>query len=414
MMIKYIKNPINALNITQFLSAFADSSIIIIIAMMLKNSLESNNPHDPYIFIVETFFLFAYVIFAPVVGTFADRNPKSKVLFTGNSIKVIGILLLIFGMDPAFSYGIIGIGAAVYGPAKYGILKELTKDNAGLLDANGKLEGFTILAIIIGTVVGGILSGFGNVGNIICLFIYLLSITLALHIPAEKGNKKLSYKKEAIEFFYDVKTAFKNEKINFTLTGSASFWMISVVIKNALLLWIPIHLGIQGGFPLSVIVGMTAIGIVIGSLLAKRYTSIEKFYRANIFGFIAASFAIVFPFISGDNLVSRAIVCILLLGLGTFAGMFIIPLNATLQNEAHDLLGPGKTIAVQNFVNNLSMLTGTFTVYLLNTKYGFSVTASLVTFGFIYLAFMIYLTFLARKFRNKNRGNQVPLSKPRD
>jgi len=398
-MFKFIKNPLNALNTTQFLSAFADSSIIIIIAMMLKKSLDSHDPHDPYIFIVETFFLFAYVLFAPVVGTFADRNSKSKVLFTGNSVKVIGILFLIFGADPALSYGIIGLGAAIYGPAKYGILKELTHNNDGLLDANGKLEGFTILAIILGTVVGGILSGLGNYGNVVCLFIYILSILLALHIPSEKGNKELKYGKEALRFFQDVRKALKNEKINFTLTGSASFWMISVVIKNALMLWIPINLGIHGGFPLSVIVGMTAIGIVIGSLLAKKFTSVEKFYRANIFGFITAFFAIVFPLISGDNLVARVTVCFLLLGLGTFAGMFIIPLNATLQNEAHDLLGAGKTIAVQNFVNNVAMLLGTYTVYLLNTKYGFSVTGSLVVFGFIYLGFVLYLTFLARKFQ---------------
>ncbi|WP_170289753.1 lysophospholipid transporter LplT [Cytobacillus depressus] len=394
-----IQKPINSLNITQFLSAFADSVIIIIIAFMLKESLGTNDDHNPYIFLVETFFLFSYVLFAPFVGTFADRNAKSKVLFTGNTVKVIGILLLILGFNSALSYGVIGLGAAIYGPAKYGILKELTKGNKELLDANGKLEGFTILAIILGTVVGGILSSYSGFGKFFCLGIYILSVLLALKIPAKEGNKQLNYQKEALQFFQDVKFAFQNPRLSFTLVGGGAFWMISVVIKNALFLWIPLHLGIKSGFPLSLIIGMTAIGIVIGSLLAKKYTSIEKFYRANIYGFVVAGLAIIFPLIYGHHVVAQIFVCILLLGLGIFAGLFIIPLNATLQEEGSGTLGVGKTIAVQNFVNNTMMLFGTYTVYLLNTRYGFSVTTSLVTFGFIYFLLIILLSYQSKKFK---------------
>ncbi|MCM2532765.1 lysophospholipid transporter LplT [Neobacillus pocheonensis] len=401
-----MKKPMISLIFTQFLSAFTDSVAILIIAFMLKESIGTKDDNNPYIFLVETFFLFAYILFAPVVGTYADRNAKSKVLFTGNTVKAIGIVLLIVGFNPAFSYGIIGIGAAVYGPAKYGILKELTNTQEELLDANGKLEGFTILAIILGTVVGGILSSHTLIGMIFCLIIYILSILLALNIPAKDGNKNLGYKKEVFQFFRDVKDAFRNSRMHFTLIGSGSFWMISVVIKNGLLLWIPANLGIQRGFPLSLIIGMTAIGIVIGSLLAKKYTSIRTFYRANRFGLIVAGFAILFPFIYGHQLFSQVLACLLLLGLGISAGLYVIPLNATLQEEGSRVVGVGKTIAVQNFIDNSFMLFGTYSVYLLNARYGFSVTASLVTFGLVYLLIVLYLGTLSRKWQ-KNRPDDI-------
>jgi LPLT family lysophospholipid transporter-like MFS transporter len=397
-----LKKPLNALITTQFLSAFADSVIIIIIAFMLKESVGAKDDHNPYIFLVESFFLFAYVIFAPFVGTFADRNAKSRVLFTGNTVKAIGILLLILGINPAFCYGVIGIGAAIYGPAKYGILKELTGDKKQLLDANGKLEGFTILAIIVGTVVGGIFSSHAGIGKIFCLIVYVLSVILAIKIPANDGNKNLKYGKEAGQFLKDIGSSFKNSKLNFTLVGSGAFWMISVVIKNALFLWIPANLGIKKGFPLSLIIGMTAIGIVIGSLLARKFTSVEKFYRANIYGLVVAAFAIVFPLVGGENLFSQVLVCALLLGLGIFAGLYIIPLNATLQEEGHKKLGVGKTVAVQNFVDNAAMLLGTYSVFILNERYGFSVTASLILFGFVYLAFILYLILQTKKFKKYN------------
>ncbi|CRK82699.1 lysophospholipid transporter LplT [Neobacillus massiliamazoniensis] len=403
-MLKKLKtslSPLHVLNTTQFLSAFADSAIIIIIAFMIKKSFGLNDEQNPYIFLVETFFLFSYVIFAPFVGTFADRNAKSKVLFVGNSVKTIGALLIILGVNPAFCYGLIGVGAAIYGPGKYGILKELTTDRKQLLDANGKIEGFTILAIIIGTVAGGFLSGNLVVGEIFCLVIYIISVVLALNIPANDGNRTLKYGREATQFIKDLKKSFKNLKLNFTLTGSASFWMISVVIKNGLIIWIPVHLGIKGGFPQSLIIGMTAIGIVIGSLLAKKYTSIEKFYRANIYGFIVAALAIVFPMISGHNLFDVILTCIFLLGMGVFAGMFIIPLNATMQDEGHQTLGVGKTIAIQNFTDNCLMLFGSYSVYLLNKQYGFSVMASLIIFGFVFALLICYLSIISKKIRIK-------------
>lgn len=394
-----LKKPIQSLNITQFLSAFADCVIIVIIAFMLKKSIGTNDDHNPYIFLVETFFLFAYVLFAPFVGTFADRNAKSRVLFVGNTVKVIGMILLIVGFSPALSYGVIGIGAAIYGPGKYGILKELTNGNKELLEANGKLEGFTILAIILGTVVGGILSASLLFGKIFCLVIYVVSVLLALNIPAKGGNKELNYTKEALQFLRDVKYSFQNPRLNFALVGSGAFWMISVVIKNALFLWIPLNLGIKSGFPLSLIIGMTAIGIVIGSLLAKKYTSIEKFYHADKYGLIVAGLAIIFPLIYGHNIVAQAFACLFLLALGVFAGLFIIPLNATLQEEGNRTLGVGKTIAVQNFVDNATMLFGTYAVYLLNARYGFSVTTSLVTFGVIYLVFILFLKYKSKHFK---------------
>src|SRR5664279_793934 len=138
----------------QFFSSLADNALLVAAIELLKTG-GSPSWHIPALTPVAALF---YVILAPLVGAFADAVPKGTVMFVSNAIKVIGCLLMLFGANPLLSYGVVGLGAAAYSPAKYGILTELLP-NSQLVKANGWIEGLTILSIILGVVLGGQLLG---------------------------------------------------------------------------------------------------------------------------------------------------------------------------------------------------------------------------------------------------------------
>src|SRR5215218_10095133 len=138
----------------QFFSSLADNALFIAAVELLKSS---RAPTWQAAALVPMFALF-YVVLAPFVGAFADARPKGHVMFLSNAIKVVGCLMMLFGMHPLMSYAIVGLGAAAYSPAKYGILTELLPPSQ-LVKANGWIEGLTILSIIFGVLLGGQLVG---------------------------------------------------------------------------------------------------------------------------------------------------------------------------------------------------------------------------------------------------------------
>src|SRR3954449_7046715 len=138
----------------QFFSSLADNAVLVAAIEMLKTT-GAPTWHIPAL--TPMFALF-YVVLAPFVGAFADAVPKGKVMFISNAIKVVGCVMMLFGGHPLLSYAVIGLGAAAYSPAKYGILTELLP-NSQLVKANGWIEGLTIASIILGILVGGQLVG---------------------------------------------------------------------------------------------------------------------------------------------------------------------------------------------------------------------------------------------------------------
>ena len=138
----------------QFCSSLADNALFVAAVELLKSD---GAPEWQRAALVPMFALF-YVVLAPFVGAFADALPKGKVMFLSNSVKVIGCLLMLFGLHPLLAYAVVGLGAAAYSPAKYGILTELLPPSQ-LVKANGWIEGLTITSIIFGVVLGGQLMG---------------------------------------------------------------------------------------------------------------------------------------------------------------------------------------------------------------------------------------------------------------
>src|SRR6195952_3042730 len=138
----------------QFFSSLADNALLVAAIEMLKTT----NAPSWHIPALGPMFALFYVILAPFLGAFADAVPKGRVMFFANGIKAVGCLLMLVGGHPLIAYAVVGLGAAAYSPAKYGILTELLP-NSQLVKANGWIEGLTITSIILGVLLGGQLVG---------------------------------------------------------------------------------------------------------------------------------------------------------------------------------------------------------------------------------------------------------------
>ena len=136
----------------QFFSALADNALLITAIAALRE-MHAPSEYEP---LLKTFFTVSYVVLAAFVGAFADSMPKWRVMFISNAIKIIGCSMMFFGAHPLAAYAVVGLGAAAYSPAKYGILTEYLPSRL-LVVANGWIEGLTVGAIILGVVIGGTL-----------------------------------------------------------------------------------------------------------------------------------------------------------------------------------------------------------------------------------------------------------------
>ena len=377
-------SPINAVVWTQFLSAFADNLNFFLIVGMV-NRAGGENP-DATVAYIQIAFLLAYVVLAPVVGAFADKKSKSRVLLIGNLLKGTGIALLLFGLPPALCYLFVGVGAVVYSPAKYGILTELTSNESELLKANAKIEGTTILAILLGTVAGGILAQRSDLPAILaCLGVYVVSLLLTLAVPVRGGRPDIRYGESAKAFFRDVSTLFRVRRARFSLIGTASFWLTASVLRIALVAWLPVNLGITDTQDQSLIIGVTAIGVVVSAVLTPILVPSGKLHNAFYYGFFMVICVMIASLIP-----SLWFTIGLLFVIGILGGIFLIPLNTMLQEEGKDLIGSGKTIAVQNFTEQALTVLG-LSLYLTLSEMRFSINRSVIGIGVVLLLFILYL-----------------------
>ncbi|MGG1659003.1 lysophospholipid transporter LplT [Brevibacillus sp. NRS-1366] len=390
--------PLQALYFTQFLSAFADNMILFVIAHLLRE----NGFSPAMLALVSISFFLPYIFLAPLVGPFADKHPKSFVLVIGNLIKALGVLLL-FVIDHSsilflmLCYFTVGVGAVVYSPAKYGILPELTRNEDELFHANARIEAYTIFAILTGIGGGGAIASMTAplLSSAICLLIYLLSLALTFFIPRMKGNLSIRYGAEARRFFIDFQQLMGRPETSFALIGTGAFWMSSAVLRVAVLAWIPIALGINPeSFSVSLILATTSIGIIAGAFLAPKLVPLAQFTRSLTFGFGMFLIIVLFPWIH-----VTAIAIALLLLVGFMGGVFIIPMNTVLQEEGKKMVGSGKTIAIQNFIENLLMAVGSGIYYLI-VYTGISISGAIVGQGLLLLVFLLYLA----KYRKRIAG----------
>ncbi len=374
---------------TQFFSTFAENTIFFALVGLAYE--QGNQEPDQFVSMLSTAFLTAYIVLAPFVGTIADRQAKIRVMQLGSLIKLSGVILMSIGFEPIVCYFLFGIGEVIYSPAKYGILGELIPVGQQLMKGNGMLEGISIVSVMVGTVVGGWLTDFSAstalIGTIVLL---LLSIVSSLWIPYQAGKHTLRYQDAFPQFVADLRTMFRDARTRFALIGNGAFWMTGSVLRIAYLSWLPLVLGMTSKSEQSLIFVGSAIGVVIGALLSSRLVQFGQVKKTIPFGYAVAGFVIISPWLINVWLTVGWLFLI-----GFFGGLFVIPMNTFLQAEGKRFIGVGRTIAIQNMVENIIMVSGLVGFQLLAWA-GVSIHLRMMAIG-LFLAMLIFV--LQRKVK---------------
>ena len=372
----------------QFLSALADNALLFA-AIALLQEMQSPNWHKPLLL---QFFVISYIVLAPFVGSFADALPKGRVMFISNGIKFFGSLAMLFGMPPLYAYGIVGIGAAAYSPAKYGILTELLPPSK-LVSANGWMEGSTVIAIILGAIFGGHLASINTqMAMIVITSLYLIAAAFNTFIPKLPIEHEIKNKNPIcmmIDFYKSFFTLWRDPQGQVSLAVTTLFWGAGATLRLVVIAWA----GIALGFGLDLATQLTAwvaLGIALGSVIAARYISLENSIKVMPAGILMGFFVIIMVFIKEWHLAAG-----LLFGIGVLSGFFVVPLNALLQHRGHLLIGAGHSIAVQNFNENLGILlvSGAYT---LMVKANIHINHIVVIFGLFVILSMTVINQLYR------------------
>ncbi len=338
---------LNALLLAQFFSAFADNAILFAAIGMV---LQAEQMPTWYIPALQSVFLVAYVVAAPWVGPWADRWSKPRILLVANLIKAAGVGLILAGVEPLLAYGLVGFGAAVYSPAKYGILPELVATTQ-LVRANAWIEASTIGAIILGTVAGGQLADISVRGAFwMVAATYLLSLLLTLLIPrlAPRGAQTRQVLRQ---FSQTTRRFLQTPRARFALLGGCRFWGAAAVLRVLLVAWAPLVLESRSAGDISLLALYLALGVVAGSALVPRLIPLHQLQRARLAAWAMGAGILLFALV--DNAWQAALVLFLI---GCSGGVFIVPINAALQHIGHEHVGSGRAVAVQNFFQNVAML----------------------------------------------------------
>lgn len=393
----------------QFFSSLADNALLIA-AIALLTSLAAPDWMTP---LLRLAFVLSYILLAAWVGVLSDMWPKGRVMFVTNLIKIGGCLLLLFGSHPLLAYGVVGAGAAAYSPAKYGILSEILPPEK-LVAANGWMEGLTVISIILGIVLGGVLvdpvvgevlvdfahvpvvgqTTLADAAIAVVTLVYVVAALINLKIR-DTGAKYPSVRFNAlgnvITFAKTCKTIFTDTFCVSSLLVTTLFWGTGAVLQFLVLRWADERLGL----PLSqasMLQAVVSVGIAFGAVLAARFVPIRRAFHVLWTGvamglavaamsFYSESFVPGAVTIGAESVrVSVLVACLMMIVVGTLAGLFLVPMNAVFQRRGQLLLSSGQAVAVQNLSENTMILT-MLGIYALLVKLELSVLATMCAFG---------------------------------
>jgi LPLT family lysophospholipid transporter-like MFS transporter len=379
----------------QFFSSLADNALFVAAVELLKSGGAAEWQRAA---LVPMFALF-YVVLAPFVGAFADAMPKGKVMFFSNAIKVVGCLMMLFGTHPLMAYAIVGLGAAAYSPAKYGILTELLPTSQ-LVKANGWIEGLTIASIILGILLGGQLVGHAIASRLLAMdfplfdtgvdtapeaaiavliLVYAVAAWFNTRIP-HTGVEMRPIPKNALELVPDFWTCnsrlWRDKLGQISLATTTLFWGVSGNLRYIILAWSAAALG-YSTTQASSLSGVVALGTAVGAVVASMRMRLDTATSVMPMGIAMGLLVIAMNFI--NNVWVAAPFLILL---GALGGFLVVPMNALLQHRGHNLMGAGRSIAVQNF-NEQACILGLGAFYSLSAGLGLSAFGAITVFGVV-------------------------------
>ena len=411
----------------QFFSSLADNALLIASIGLL---IQLGGPiwMTP---LLKFFFTVSYVVLAPFVGPFADAFPKGKVMLITNGIKVAGCLMMLFyeyisalGITPdvavMLAYGVVGLGAAAYSPAKYGILTELLPPEK-LVVANGWIEGLTVVSIIVGTVVGGVLLsppvsrlllGFdfpiidtpvdtpAEAAICVIAFFYVIAGVFNLYIPdtGARYQKQESRPVQLLSQFANAFTVLWNDRLGqISLAVTTLFWGAGATLQFIVLRWAEKHLGLALD-QATLLQGVFALGIAVGAIAAAKLVPLKSSLRVLPVG-VAMGLLVLLM----NTVYYMPVVYALIIMIGALAGFFVVPMNALLQHRGHVLLSAGHSIAVQNFNENLCILL-MLALYAGMLSFRLKTDTIVVIFG-LFVAFSMLCVMFWHRRNQRNFGD---------
>ena len=393
----------------QFFSSLADNALFVAAIELLRQ----RNAHEWQSAALVPMFALFYVLLAPFVGAFADARPKGQVMFISNAIKVVGCLLMLVGVHPLLAYTLVGLGAASYSPAKYGILTELLPPSQ-LVKANGWIEGLTIASIILGVLLGGQLVGPAMSAWLVELRIpgihhgpdaaiamlvglYVIAAVFNLRIPLTGVTPRPMPRNPLVllpDFWTCNMRLWRDHLGQISLATTTLFWGVSGNLRYIVLAWAAAALG-YSTTQASALVGVVALGTAVGAVVASVRMKLDQATRVIPLGIGMGLLVVLMNFI--DNVWVAAPFLVLL---GALGGFLVVPMNALLQHRGHNLMGAGRSIAVQNF-NEQACILGLGAFYSFSTGMGLSAFAAITAFGLLVAGTMA----LIRHWHQRNERN---------
>src|SRR6266542_3883611 len=377
----------------QFFSSLADNALLVAAIQMLRD-LESPAWMTPSL---KQVFVISYVLLAPLVGAFADSMPKGRVMLSTNGIKICGCGLMLFTLHPLMAYALVGLGAAAYAPAKYGILTELLPARP-LGVATGWIEGATVASIILGVVLFRSLIS-GPVSSLllaidiprietgvetppqaaiaVIMACYAIAALFNWYIPDTGVDRRVASKNPVFlirEFGHCCALLWRDKLGQISLATTTLFWGAGATLQFIVIDWAATHLCYNLSRA-SYLQGVVAIGIALGAALAARFVPLRGAARVLPLGVLMGIGVI---WMAGVTTPGWAIIVMTMIGV--LAGLFVVPMNALLQHRGHVLMGAGHSIAVQNFNENVGVLI-MLAFYAVIVHVGLSTNSAIVLFG---------------------------------
>jgi MFS family permease len=402
----------------QFFSSLADNALLVA-AIALLAQADSPPWLTPYL---KFFFVISYVVLAPYVGVVADRLPKGTVMFISNTIKIAGCALMLFDVDPLVAYALVGLGAASYSPAKYGILTEYLP-HSKLVLANGWIEGLTVASIILGVMLGGLLIRTGvadvllgfdlpfidtgidtppDAAIAIIIVVYAIAALFNLYIPRTGVPlKPLPADPLATlrDFVRCIDSLWRDKLGQISLAVTTLFWGAGATLQFIVINWSSSALGYNLS-DASILQGMAAFGIALGAIFASMRVRLDRAVKVIPIGIAMGLVVILMDFV---RVVWLAVPLIVLIG--ALAGFFVVPMNALLQHRGHHLVGAGRSIAVQNFNENASILV-MIALYSLLLAAGLSIYWVIALFG-LFISGAMALVLYWYSYNRRAHAEQV-------
>jgi acyl-[acyl-carrier-protein]-phospholipid O-acyltransferase/long-chain-fatty-acid--[acyl-carrier-protein] ligase len=366
--------------VAQFLGALNDN--------LLKNALviqvaygrsESASDIEVIVTIATALFILPYFLFSATAGELADKFAKMQLI---RSLKIweIGVMILA-GAGFLFNGGIgvgltilflLGVQAAFFGPVKYGILPELLTPEE-LLPGNAVVEAGTFLAILIGTIAGGLLILMQDGPAIVSVTLLVCAIggwIASLCIPrTEGGASDLRINPNiAAETWRVLRYANESVEMRWIILGNSWFWLVAVALVSQFPNYAKDVLGADNQV-VTLFLTLNSLGIGAGSLLAGRLLGGNISLKlVPISALAMAVFAADLWLSDGRHIGSGLMsahefltlaqnwrVCFDLTAVAVAAGVFIVPLYALMQAKSESQ-HRSRVVAANNVWNALFMV----------------------------------------------------------